>query len=81
MGPGAPNSLRMVRVTMKQMNQMNMYQHVPLQSVPHWPPGRRGTQWRAVAPVEAEASMALVPRPEDGHMVSMVVRQVTSTRL
>lgn len=67
---------------MKQMNQMNMYQlSTPPSECPHCPQGEGHSQWRAVAPVEAEASMALVPRPEDGHMVSMVVRWVTSTRL
>ena len=70
--------MKMVRVTVKQMHPMNMRQLIP---PPSLAPSEKGTLWRAAAPVEAEATMGLVPQPEDGHMVSMVVRQVSGTRL
>lgn len=55
--------------------------YVPLQSVLTGPQreghtgGEQLPQWRR------KPRMGLVPRPEDGHMVSMVVRQVSGTRL
>ena len=55
--------MKMVRVTVKQMHPMNMRRLIP---PPSLAPSEKGTLWRAAAPVEAEATMGLVPRPEDG---------------
>ena len=72
--------MKMVRVTVKQMHQMNMHQLItPPVRVSSVAPSEKGTlvesschKWR---------KKALVSRPEDGHMVITVVRQVTGPGL
>ncbi|KAI4535552.1 hypothetical protein MG293_014778 [Ovis ammon polii] len=65
-GSAQNSPMKTVRVTLKQMHQMNMRQLIP---PPSLAPSEKGMLWRAAAPVEAEATMGLVPRPEDGHMI------------
>ena len=75
--------MKMVRVTVKQTHQMNMLQLImsPFR-VCSLAPSEKGTQvetsclkWRK------KPTVGLVPRPEDGHMVTMVVRQISGTSL
>ena len=47
---------------------------------PSLAPSEKGTQVESSCPkCRKKPTMGLVPRPEDGHMVIMVVRQVTGT--
>ena len=73
--------MKMVRVTVKQTHQMNMHQLImsPFR-VSSLAPSEKGTQVDSSCPkCRKKPTMCLVPRPEDGHMVIMVVRQVTGT--
>ena len=75
--------MKTVRVTMKQMHQMNMHQLItsPFR-VSSLAPSEKGTQVESSCPKwRRKSTMGLVPRPEDGHMVTIVVRQVPGTRL
>ena len=55
--------------------------YVPLQSVLTGPQREGHTVESSCPKWRQKPTMTLVPRPEDGHMVSMVVRQVSGTRL
>ena len=83
-GPRPQNSaMKMLRVTVKQTHQMNMHQLItsPFR-VSSLTPSEKGTQVESSCPKwRKKPTMGLVPRPEDGHMVIMVVRQVSGTRL
>ena len=73
----------MVRVTVKQTHQMNRHQLItsPFR-VCSLAPSEKGTQVDSSCPKwRKKPTMGLVPRPEDRHMVIMVVRQVSSTSL
>lgn len=71
--------MKMVRVTVKQMHQKNMHQLItPSVRVSSVAPSEKGTLVKNSCPKWRKK--ALVPRPEDGHMVIMVVRQVTGPR-
>ena len=75
--------MKMVRVTVKQKHQMNMHRLItsPFR-VSSLAPSEKGTQVESSCPKwRRKPTMGLVPRPEDGHMVSMVVRQVPGTGL
>lgn len=68
----------MVRVTVKQTHQMNTLQLItsPFR-VSSLAPSEKGTQVDSSCPKwRKKPTMGLVPRPEDRHMVIMVVRQV-----
>ena len=61
-------------------------EHAPVNYVPFrvssLAPSEKGTQVESRCPKGRKTPMmGLVPRPEDGHMVIMVVRQVSGTRL
>ena len=61
-------------------------EHAPVNYVPFrvslLAPSEKGTQVESSCPKwRKKPTMGLVPRPEDGHMVIMVVRQVSSTSL
>jgi hypothetical protein len=68
--------MKMVRVMVKQTHQMNMHQLItsPFR-VSSLAPSEKGTQVVSRCPKwRKKPTMGLVPRPEDGHMVIMVVR-------
>ena len=83
-GPRPQNSaMKMLRVTVKQTHQMNMHQLITSRfRVSSLAPSEKGTQVETSCPKwRKKPTMGLVPRPEVGHMVIMVVRQVSSTSL
>ena len=69
--------MKMMRVTVKQMHQMNMNQLItfPFIKVSSLAPSEKGTQVETSCPKwRKKPTMSLVPRPEEGHMVITVVR-------
>ena len=70
--------MEMMRLMAKQRHQTNMH-HLPMPSfqMPRLAPSEKDTQVESSCPKwRKKPMMGLVPRPEDGHMVIMVVRQV-----